>query len=55
MTVAKGWDIIEKMKVPENWTIVINSSVNHTTGERIQLDNPKSVKGANGESQNNKP
>lgn len=47
MTVAKGWDIIEKMKVPENWTIVINSSVNHTTGERIQLDNPKSVKGAN--------
>ena len=47
MTVAKGWDIIEKMKVPENWTIVINSSVNHTTGERIQLDNLESVKGAN--------
>ena len=48
MTVAKGWDIIEKMKVPYNWTIVINSSVNHTTGERIQLDNLTSVKGANG-------
>jgi len=38
MTVAKGWDILEKMKVPENWTIVVNSSVNHSTGERIQLD-----------------
>jgi glycosyltransferase involved in cell wall biosynthesis len=48
MTVAKGWDIIEKMKVPYNWTIVINSSVNHTTGERIQLGNLMSVKGANG-------
>jgi glycosyltransferase involved in cell wall biosynthesis len=47
MTVAKGWDVIEKMKVPENWTIVINSSVNHTTGERIKLDNLASVKGAN--------
>ena len=38
MTVAKGWDILEKMKVPENWTIVVNSSRNHSTGERIQLD-----------------
>jgi glycosyltransferase involved in cell wall biosynthesis len=38
MTVAKGWDILEKMKVPENWTIVVNSSINHSTGERIQLD-----------------
>ena len=47
MTVAKGWDIIEKMNVPDNWTIVINSSVNHTTGEMIRLDNLTSVKGAN--------
>ena len=39
MTVGKGWDIIEKMRVPDNWTIVISSSVNHTTGERIRLDN----------------
>jgi glycosyltransferase involved in cell wall biosynthesis len=38
MTVAKGWDILEKMKVPQNWTIVVNSSINHSTGERIQLD-----------------
>jgi glycosyltransferase involved in cell wall biosynthesis len=48
ITVGKGWDIIEKMKVPDNWTIVINSSVNHTTDERIQLDNLTSVKGING-------
>jgi glycosyltransferase involved in cell wall biosynthesis len=47
MTVAKGWDIIEKMKVPDNWTIAINSSVNHTTCEKIRLDNLTSVKGAN--------
>jgi glycosyltransferase involved in cell wall biosynthesis len=47
MTVGKGWDIIEKMRVPDNWTIVINSSVNHTTGERIRLDNLTSVKGTN--------
>ncbi|HZD36713.1 MAG TPA: glycosyltransferase family 4 protein [Nitrososphaeraceae archaeon] len=47
MTVAKGWDMIEKMKVPNNWTIVINSSVNHTTGERIRLDNLTSIKGVN--------
>jgi glycosyltransferase involved in cell wall biosynthesis len=47
MTVGKGWDIIDKMRVPDNWTIVINSSVNHTTGERIQLDNLTSVKGTN--------
>jgi glycosyltransferase involved in cell wall biosynthesis len=47
MTVAKGWDIIEKMRVPDNWTIVINSSVNHTTGERIRLDNLTNAQGGN--------
>ncbi|HXW11498.1 MAG TPA: glycosyltransferase, partial [Nitrososphaeraceae archaeon] len=47
MTVAKGWDIIEKMRVPDNWTIVINSSVNHTTGERIRLDNLTNAHGVN--------
>jgi glycosyltransferase involved in cell wall biosynthesis len=45
MTVAKGWDIIEKMKVPNSWTIVINSSINHTTGEKIRLDNLTNVNG----------
>jgi glycosyltransferase involved in cell wall biosynthesis len=32
------------MEVPEQWTIVVNSSINHSTGESIQLDN---LKGAN--------
>jgi glycosyltransferase involved in cell wall biosynthesis len=44
MTVGKGWDILGKMRIPENWTIVINSSVNHSTGERIQLDNIESIR-----------
>jgi glycosyltransferase involved in cell wall biosynthesis len=44
MTVAKGWDILEKMRVPEKCTIVVNSSINHSTGESIQLDN---LEGAN--------
>jgi glycosyltransferase involved in cell wall biosynthesis len=38
MTVAKGWDILEKMTVPQNWIIVVNSSINHSTGERIPLN-----------------
>lgn len=46
MTAAKGWDIIEKMKLSDNWTIVINSSVNHSTGEKIQLDKLVDAKGA---------
>jgi hypothetical protein len=33
-----------KMGVPEKWTIVVNSSMNHSTGESIQLDN---LEGAN--------
>jgi glycosyltransferase involved in cell wall biosynthesis len=43
MTVGKGWDILGKMRMPENWIIVINSSVNHTTGERIRLDNLENI------------
>jgi glycosyltransferase involved in cell wall biosynthesis len=38
MTIGKGWDILGKMSIPDNWTIVINSSVNHSTGERIRLE-----------------
>lgn len=47
MTVSKGWDILGKMRIPENWTIVINSSVNHSTGERIRLDNLKNTENKN--------
>ena len=28
-TATKGWDILEKMKVPRGWTIVVRSSENH--------------------------
>ena len=47
MTVSKGWDILGKMRIPDNWTIVINSSVNHSTGERIRLDNLKNIENKN--------
>ena len=41
MTATKGWDIIEKMNVPEGWTIVVNSSKNHYSTENF---NPNFVK-----------
>jgi glycosyltransferase involved in cell wall biosynthesis len=44
MTVGKGWDILGKMSIPQDWTIVINSSVNHITGERIRLNNIENTK-----------
>ncbi|MGG6460128.1 MAG: glycosyltransferase family 4 protein [Candidatus Eiseniibacteriota bacterium] len=41
MTATKGWDIIRKMKLPEGWKIVINTSRNHYNIEKskLQLDN----------------
>jgi glycosyltransferase involved in cell wall biosynthesis len=41
MTSTKGWDIIEKMNIPEGWTIVVNSSKNHYNTEKF---NPNFVK-----------
>jgi glycosyltransferase involved in cell wall biosynthesis len=41
MTATKGWDIIEKMNIPEGWTIVVNSSKNHYSTEKF---NPNLVK-----------
>ena len=41
MTATKGWDIIEKMNIPEEWTIVVNSSKNHYNTEKF---NPNFVK-----------
>jgi glycosyltransferase involved in cell wall biosynthesis len=41
MTATKGWDIIEKMNIPEGWTVVVNSSKNHYNTERV---NPNFVK-----------
>jgi len=36
-TVTKGWDIIKKMEVPEDWAIVINSSRNDYSRDSINL------------------
>ena len=36
MTATKGWDIIGKMKVPEGWKIVINTSQNHYGREKLK-------------------
>jgi glycosyltransferase involved in cell wall biosynthesis len=35
MTATKGWDIIQKMDIPEGWTIVVNSSKNHYSIEKF--------------------
>jgi glycosyltransferase involved in cell wall biosynthesis len=36
LTATKGWDIIRKMKIPDGWNIVVNSSRNHYNAERSQ-------------------
>lgn len=38
MTATKGWDVIEKMKIPKGWTIVVNSSKNHYSTEYFNPD-----------------
>jgi glycosyltransferase involved in cell wall biosynthesis len=36
MTTTKGWDIIKKMRVPNDWKIVVNTSRNHYSKERVK-------------------
>jgi glycosyltransferase involved in cell wall biosynthesis len=37
-TSTKGWDILEKIKVPRNWLIVVNPSKNqYNTKEKLEL------------------
>jgi glycosyltransferase involved in cell wall biosynthesis len=36
MTATKGWDIIERMRVPKDWKIVINTSKNHYSKEAMK-------------------
>ena len=36
MTATKGWNIIRKMRVPNDWKIVINSSKNHYSKEVVK-------------------
>ncbi len=37
LTVTKGWDIIQKIELPEGWEIVINHSKNHYNRQIIDL------------------
>jgi glycosyltransferase involved in cell wall biosynthesis len=36
MTATKGWDMIKKMRVPNDWKIVINTSKNHYSKEGVK-------------------
>lgn len=38
LTSTKGWDIIKKMKIPDNWSIVINHSRYHYSRELIDIN-----------------
>lgn len=38
VTATKGWNILDEMKVPEGWNIVINGSKNHYNVERGTTD-----------------
>lgn len=37
-TKTKGWDLLNKMKVPEGWKIVVNSSKNHYNTEATKFE-----------------
>jgi glycosyltransferase involved in cell wall biosynthesis len=36
-TATKGWDMIEKMDIPDHWTIVINASKNGSNNEEYHI------------------
>jgi glycosyltransferase involved in cell wall biosynthesis len=43
-TATKGWDVIEKMEIPDGWTIVINASKNEYNHEDFPIsDNKKNL------------
>jgi glycosyltransferase involved in cell wall biosynthesis len=44
-TATKGWDLFEKMSIPQPWTIVINSSKNHYNMENFKprFEHPKII------------
>ncbi|MGB7557404.1 MAG: glycosyltransferase family 4 protein, partial [Nitrososphaeraceae archaeon] len=41
-TATKGWDMIEKMDIPDHWTIVINPSKNGYSSEKYHIGTKKS-------------
>jgi len=49
-TKTKGWDIIEKMEIPDMWTIVMNASKNEYSHESYQTsENKKNLIGLHSE------
>jgi glycosyltransferase involved in cell wall biosynthesis len=40
-TATKGWDMIEKMDIPDHWTIVINPSKNGYSNEKYHIGTKK--------------
>jgi glycosyltransferase involved in cell wall biosynthesis len=36
-TVTKGWDILREMTIPDNWTLVVNSSKSHYNTENYDI------------------
>jgi glycosyltransferase involved in cell wall biosynthesis len=40
-TATKGWDMIEKMDIPDHWTIVINASKNGSSNEEYHIGTKK--------------
>ena len=40
-TATKGWDVIEKMDIPDHWTIVINASKNGSSNEEYHIGTKK--------------
>lgn len=44
LTATKGWDIIKKMKIPDNWSIVMNHSRYHYSRELIDMTSDLTAK-----------
>lgn len=42
MTRTKGWDLLNKMTIPEGWKIVVNSSKNHYNIETTKFESKNS-------------
>ena len=43
-THAKGWDLLQKLDIPEDWTLVVNSSKGYYNTENLEINWPKEKK-----------
>ncbi len=50
-TVTKGWDIIPRLKLPKEWTVVTNSSKGHYSVETLEMEWERNAKGTKGKDQ----